>query len=254
MGNNPQGGASLPDRRAPPEGPRIPSLQRSDEVRRFETERIRNRREAIFRRLFGRAAGALEGDMEDAIPCSQSLPGQQPWHRGTMRRDSARHESLVELCLARGCSVEDAKDLAQEAHLRLFAYQRSVIVRDAESLLRRIVLNLSINHYHREPSRAFVFESIDKLDTRGTLIDPAPGPYRIAAAEQQLDRVVGIVSAMSRRTCQIYIAQRGGYSHEEVAAAFAIKPRTVEKHVALATSALTEMMPAHFPRACDCRS
>ncbi|MGH8259480.1 MAG: hypothetical protein ACREUG_07290 [Steroidobacteraceae bacterium] len=48
---------------------------------------------------------------------------------------------------------------------------------------------------------------------------------------------------MSRRTCQIFIAQRGGYSYEEVAAAFVIKPRTVEKHVAIATSALTEMMP-----------
>jgi len=253
MGTDPQGLTSLP---APPgqQALRIPGLQGSREAHQFKTDRPRNRREATLRGLLARAAGALGGDIEDAIPCSQSLLGLQPWPRGTMRRDSARHESLVELCLSRGCSVEDAKDLVQEAHLRLFAYQRSAMVRDAESLLRRIVLNLSINHYHRELSRVFVFESIDKLERRGTLIDPAPGPDRTAAAEQQLDRVVGVVSAMSRRTCQIFIAQRCGYSHEELAAAFAIKPRTVEKHVALATSVLTEMMPAHFPRACDCRS
>jgi DNA-directed RNA polymerase specialized sigma24 family protein len=134
--------------------------------------------------------------------------------------------------------------LVQEAHLRLFIYQRSAMVTDAKSLLRRIVINLSINYYHRELSRALIFESVEKLDKEGILIDPTPGPERTLAAEQQLNSVVNLVSALSPRTCQIFIAQRGGYSYEEVAAAFVIKPRTVEKHVALATTALTEMMPA----------
>lgn len=146
--------------------------------------------------------------------------------------------------------MEDAKELVQEAHLRLLIYQRSTRVRDAESLLRRIVINLSINHYHRELSRMPVFESIDKLEGEGSLIDPKPGPERTLAAEQQLDRVVSLVNAMSSRTCQIFMAQRGGYSYEEVAAAFAIKPRTVEKHVTLAASTLNEMMPTHFPEEC----
>ena len=156
----------------------------------------------------------------------------------------ARHACLVELCVDRGCPLEDAKELVQEAHLRLFVYQRSATVRDAESLLRLIVINLSITYYHRELPRALIFESIERLDKEGILIDPTPGPERTLAAEQQLNNVVNLVSALSPRTCQIFIAQRGGYSYEEVAAAFVIRPRTVEKHVALATTALTEMMPA----------
>lgn len=81
---------------------------------------------------------------------------------------------LMILCRRRGCSsVEDAKDIVQEAHLRLFSYQQSAIVRDADALLRRIVINLNINHYHRNLSARFAFEDFDRSDRRGLLIDPA---------------------------------------------------------------------------------
>lgn len=245
MGTDPQGRTALPNRSGA-KGLRIPGLQGTDEVHPRDAEGLRNRREAALRRLFGRTAGALEGIVEDAIPYSGARRGRQLWHRETTRRYSARHEALVALCMARGCPLEDAKELVQEAHLRLFAYQRSATVRDAEPLLRLIVTNLSINYYHRKLSRAHLFARIDMLDRKGILMDPNPGPERTLAAEQQLDRVVSLVSAMSERTCQIFIAQRGGYSYEEVAAAFAIKPRTVEKHIAHATSTLGEMMPAAF--------
>jgi len=246
MTTNPRDRASVLDRSAAPERVRIPGLQGSGENHRFETEKVRNVREAILRGLLGRAAGALGADVEDEIPSARGLPAQQPSHCGSLRRDLARHASLVELCLARGCPLEDAKELVQEAHLRLFAYQRSARVRDANSLLRLIVVNLSITYYHRELSRALIFESIEKLDSEGILIDPGPGPERTLDAEQQLDSVVNLVSALSPRTCQIFIAQRSGYSYEEVATAFAIKPRTVEKHVAHANFTLNEMMPAAF--------
>ena len=224
----------------------------SGEYRQFESEGIRNRREAIWRRIFERAAGALQAEVKDAIPCSPTRPPRELWQRTTIRPDSARQGRLIEICLTRGCSLEDAKELVQEAHLRLFMYQRSAHVRKPESLLRRILINLSINHYHRVLSSGFVFENIDKLDRDGILIDPTPDPEQTLAAEEQLDVVVSLVSAMSRRTCQIFIAQRAGYSYEEVAAAFAIKPRTVEKHVTLATSMLSEMIPGQIGRA-SCR-
>lgn len=133
-------------------------------------------------------------------------------------------------------------DLVQEAHLRLFDYERSTRVRDADSLLRRIVINLSITHFHSEQSRPITFEAT-RLDRRGVLGDPAPGPERTAAAEQELDRVVTLLNGVSARTCQIFIAQRAGYSYAEIAAAFAVKPPTVDKHVAAATLILTESAP-----------
>lgn len=81
------------------------------------------------------------------------------------------------------------------------------------------------------------------LDKRGTLADSAPGAEQTLASEQELDGVVGaLLGTLSKRTCQIFIAQRGGYSYREIAAAFAIKPRTVEKHVTLAATLLLECL------------
>ena len=134
--------------------------------------------------------------------------------------------------------------MVQEAYLRLLQYQRSTKVADPDSLLRRIVINISINHYHRERSSPIVPESIGALDRRGMLVDPGPGPERTLAAEQELDGVVRLLTAVSPRMCQIFIAQRGGYSYEDIAAAFAVKPRTVEKHVASAALAVAAMTPA----------
>lgn len=244
MGTEPQGRTLPGGHPGLAEGAHFPVVYQSAVRRRFESEKLRNRREAILQGIFERASGALRVDIRDVLLCSPTVPERNLWQPATIRRESAREDNLIRLCVARGCSLEDAKELLQEAHLRLFEYQRSARVRDAESLLRRIVLNLSINHYHRELSSGFVFENVDKLDRNGVLVDTAPDPEQALEAEEQLHMVVSVVSAMSRRTCQIFIAQRAGYSYEEVAAAFAIKPRTVEKHVTVATSALMQMMPS----------
>jgi len=161
-----------------------------------------------------------------------------------MSRLLARYAQLIKMCQRRGCPPEDAKELVQEAHRRLFEYQRSTAVRDVDSLLRRIVINLSITHFYREMSMPSRFERIDRLDKRGILVDPSPGLEQVVAAERQLDGVMGLLNAVSPRTCQIFIAQRGGYTYEEIATAFGVKPRTVEKHVASAMLVLRDLMPA----------
>lgn len=176
-------------------------------------------------------------------PRSRALETWRLHRRVTMSRLAARYAQLIKMCRRRGCPPEDAKDLVQEAHRRLFEYQRSTRVRDVDSLLRRIVINLSITYFHREASMPSVLGRIDSLETRGMLVDQSPGPERTIAAARQLDRVVSVLDAVSPRTCQIFIAQRGGYSYEEIATAFGIKPRTVEKHVASAMLALREMLP-----------
>lgn len=148
----------------------------------------------------------------------------------------------------RGCSREDAKELVQESYLRLYEYQRTAKVKNVDSLLRRIVINLSINYFHRTLSSPFSFESIERLERRQALIDRAPDPLRTLIAEQELDQTVRRLRAASERVCQIFVAQRMGYSYEEIGIAFGIMPRTVERHVASAKAALREMMPAAFAK------
>lgn len=143
------------------------------------------------------------------------------------------------MCRRRGCSHEDARDIVQEAYLRFTDYyQRAGKVTDADALLRKIVINLSINHYHRVLSAPYAFLALGAADRRGQLVDLAPGPERTLAASQELAAAMDRLSATTARTRQIFIAHRSGYRYDEIAAALGVKERTVEKHVAAADSAL----------------
>jgi RNA polymerase sigma factor (sigma-70 family) len=147
---------------------------------------------------------------------------------------------MIRMCRRRHCPRDVAREIVQEAYLRLFDYQRTSRVRDASALLRRIVINLSINYYHREVPRRRIIHGLDNLDRRGLLIDPMPHPERTLEAQQALDRVVTFLKAESERVCQVFLAQSLGYSHEEVGIAFGIMPRTVERHVVSAHRVLRE--------------
>jgi RNA polymerase sigma factor (sigma-70 family) len=168
-----------------------------------------------------------------------------------MTRLSARYARLIRICRLRGCSREDAMELVQEAHLRLYEYQRSEEVKNVDSLLRRIVINLSINYFHRTLSSPFLFVRIAELNRRERLIDPAPGPEQVYSAEEELGIVAARLSAASERVCRIFVAQRIGYSYEEIGIAFGIMPRTVERHVAAAMATLREKMPAAFAKGAE---
>lgn len=170
----------------------------------------------------GRARRARRG----RIPSAKERTGA-----AMPRRRSARYVQLIKSCRRRGVPIEDAKEIVQEAHLHMFEYQRHTVVRDVDSLLRRIVINLSITFYHRELENLRICESIERADRQGKLVDKRLGLDEALMAQQGLEAVANLLGAISERTCQIFLMQRSGYNYKEIASAFVIKPRTVEKHV-----------------------
>jgi RNA polymerase sigma factor (sigma-70 family) len=156
-----------------------------------------------------------------------------------MRAPFAFYARLIKACQGRGRTLEDAEDLVQEGFLRLIEYQQSARVLDAEAFLRRVITNLSINRYHREQIIAFADESLEELDHSGALIDPTPGPERVIAARQLVERIATSLNEASLRTSAIFIAHRAGYSYGEIAADLGISPRTVKKHISRASSMLS---------------
>ena len=155
-----------------------------------------------------------------------------------MRRPTGAYARLVKACLRRGRTLEDAEDLVQEAYARLVEYQRSAKVRDEEAFLRRVVGNLAINQYHRERILSFALETIEQLDRQSLLVDGSPEVERILSAQQQLEQISAMLGAVSRRTSEVFLAHRAGYSYEEVASELGISTRTVKKHIARAISML----------------
>jgi RNA polymerase sigma-70 factor (ECF subfamily) len=157
-----------------------------------------------------------------------------------MPRRSSRYAQLIQACRRRSVPKEDAKEIVQEAHLRLFEYQRHTVVRDVDSLLRHIVIHLSITFYRRELEEPLICESIERAERQGRLVENRSGLDEALIAEQSVEAVANLLGAISERTCQIFLMQRGGYNYKEIASAFAIKPRTVEKHVRAAVLELEE--------------
>lgn len=153
---------------------------------------------------------------------------------------SSRYAQLFKACRRRGVPKEDAKEIVQEAHLRTFEYQHHTVVRDVDSLLRRIVINLSITFYHRKLEAPHICVNIERADRQGELVEKRSGLDEALIAEQSLEAVANLLGAISERTCQIFLMQRGGYTYEEIGNAFVIKPRTVEKHVKTAMLEIEE--------------
>lgn len=94
--------------------------------------------------------------------------------------------------------------------------------------------------YHRELEDRSICESIERADRQGKLVEKRSGLEEVLIAEQSLEAVVNLLGAISERTCQIFLMQRGGYNYKEIASAFVIKPRTVEKHVKTAVLEVVE--------------
>lgn len=153
----------------------------------------------------------------------------------------ARFARLMKVCRSRGRSHEEAEDLIQEAFLRLHEYCRDTEVRDEEAFLTRTVCNLAVNQYHRERIVSYAHETLDELEHSALLVDSGPGPERVLAAQQRLDEIRKTLGAVSERTCEIFLAQRAGYSYDEIAADLGISERTVQKHIARAMFLLMRM-------------
>lgn len=148
---------------------------------------------------------------------------------------------LRRLLRSRGRSLDDSDDLIQEAFLRLQVYSQDNPVRQTEAFLVRTVLNLSADQGKAERVRATVPDGLRNL----LLVDPAPPPEDVCAAQQSLQRIKNGLDALTPRRREIFILNRiEGYSFSQIAAQLGITVSAVEKNAAKAILFLTNWMDA----------
>lgn len=143
---------------------------------------------------------------------------------------------LHKFLVRRGATREHAEDLVQEAMLRLHAYtQGGGTVRNQDAFLTRTAMNLAVDAFRHARVDRFECNPVEELE----LVDLAPTPDEVFAAEQRLVQMRQVLERVNPRTSEIFFKHRlQGMSHAEIAGQLNISVSAVEKHVASAVMLL----------------
>jgi RNA polymerase sigma factor (sigma-70 family) len=146
----------------------------------------------------------------------------------------AHRARLLRVLRRKGRSREDSEDLIQEAMLRLHLYAKSGAVVNEEAFLTHAVRNLAIDRYRRDRPVVGREVQIDDVDRQHPLIATDPTPDQILDSQQRLDQLTSLLDTVSRRTREVYLAHRSGYTYAEIANDMGIAEITIKRHIARA--------------------
>ncbi|MDD9999238.1 MAG: sigma-70 family RNA polymerase sigma factor [Rhodospirillaceae bacterium] len=140
---------------------------------------------------------------------------------------SGRHRELVQYLRLRLPSEEDAKDLTQEAYLRLLRLKEGHLIRNPEAYLFRIASNLVYEFWlEAKPGWLDSGSDPDQLPSRGQT------PDELADHEQAMDdlkRALAVLPPLQRNV--ILLHRRDGKTYEEIARELGISRDMVKKHL-----------------------
>jgi RNA polymerase sigma factor (sigma-70 family) len=145
---------------------------------------------------------------------------------------SSCHSSLVSFLRRRLRVGEDARDVAQEAYIRLMQYEGSNDVKSPESLLFRIAINIA-NDMGRADKVRHVSDhcDIDGLDFDSGIASPE----REVSAGQQLDLLYDTIEQLPPRCRQVFLLSRfENMTYPQIAEHCGISVKMVEKHISRA--------------------
>ncbi|HZH44062.1 MAG TPA: sigma-70 family RNA polymerase sigma factor [Lysobacter sp.] len=146
------------------------------------------------------------------------------------------HAALVGF-LARRCNEEDAKDIAQEAMVRLMRY-RDQPPEKLKLLMYRIALNALLDNGRQQVSRQA--SAHVGLDPEFEALASAEAPHEQRVEhQQQLERVRAAILRLPTRCREIYLLNRiDGMSYTEISRHCGISVGAVEKNISRALQLL----------------
>jgi len=145
--------------------------------------------------------------------------------------------SLVGYLRGKQIEVEDARDIAQDAQLRLLRY-RGHDVGTLRPLLYRIALNLVRDRWRQRGTQREELVRIRTLDV-AMLAEALPGPDQLAMQHQELQRVREAIAALPAHCRGVYLLNRvEGMSYPEIARHMGVSVKAVEKQISKALTLL----------------
>jgi RNA polymerase sigma-70 factor (ECF subfamily) len=133
----------------------------------------------------------------------------------------------------------DAEDLLQSAFVRLLEYRAKHVVENETAFLVHTAANIAVDESRKRKVRA---EPAAAMELLAEIADEQPLQDEALLARERLKRVRAALHTLSPRTREIYLRHRlDGRKYREIAAEFGITSSAVEKHIAKASMAITEL-------------
>ncbi|MCF7222660.1 RNA polymerase sigma factor [Marilutibacter chinensis] len=141
--------------------------------------------------------------------------------------------------LCRRLPEEDAKDVAQEAMVRLLRY-RGLPQEQLRRLVYRIAANALLDRGRRSGGTAAPQQVSLSVD-HDWLASPEPSHEQRIDTQQQLVHVRRLILELPERCREVYLLNRiEGMSYPQIAERFGISVKAVEKHISRALKGLRE--------------
>ncbi len=124
--------------------------------------------------------------------------------------------------------------------LRLHRYSRKAAITSDEAFLRCAVHNLSIDQHRRDRPDLRRKVPIDGIHLDIEWMSVNPNLAQLVETCQHLDKIAALLEAASKRTRDVFIAHRAGYSYAEIADHMNISRITVRRHISRAMQLVME--------------
>jgi RNA polymerase sigma factor (sigma-70 family) len=151
---------------------------------------------------------------------------------------------LVRYLATNGWSYDDARDLAQEAMLRVHKFQQSQTLDNARAYLFKTANNLAVDQIRRTHLHDKYLRSEMPADQEEHNYQFAPSPERTAAAKQELDNIYAVVDKMPTKVKRAFLLNRDrDLSYSEIAKEMGVSNSMVEKYITEALKVLRQQIP-----------
>ena len=138
---------------------------------------------------------------------------------------SVQSKRLLQFLRARLANEEDARDLAQEAYLRLIRASDANLINDPVAYLFRIARNLVYEWYSTQGPQTESLADVDLLD-EGMSVESR------VESELQVDRLESVLKSLSPKCrAAIVMHRQHGMTYDEIAGELGVSSAMVKKYL-----------------------
>ncbi len=164
----------------------------------------------------------------------------------------AAHQHSLEKYLTRKLeSPEDAREVAQEAYLRIHRMEQPQQLDNARAFLFQVASNLAVDQLRRRTLHfRFLKSEKSQLPDEEVLDSSAAvaSPEQILAAREKLSAMYAAVDELPFKVKQAFLLhRRSGMSYAEIAEALDVSVSSVEKYLLQALKHCRKKLSRHYP-------